>query len=71
MPERACVVRQVLSPIVWTPGATLAAQLGDDALPHRAHLVAVALAGADPLTGEDLLDRLEEERGVGTAVLGC
>ncbi len=62
--ERACVVRLVLADRV-DAGRDLAAQLGDDALPHRAHLVAVALAGADPLTGEDLLDRLEEERGVG------
>lgn len=58
--ERACVVRLVLAGRV-DAARELAAQLGEDALPHRARVVLVA--GADPLTSDEVLDRLEEERG--------
>jgi len=58
--ERACVVRLVLAGRV-DAARELAAQLGEDPLPHQARLVVVA--GPDPLTADEVLDRLEEERG--------
>lgn len=58
--ERSCAVRLVLAGRV-DAARDLAAQLGEDALPHRAQVVLVT--GTDPLTADEVLDRLEEERG--------